>query len=55
MVTFIVASSAVIEFIVAFGLNKIVSCEGLKGGGLNYFEIYIYIYLNDYAEFDREI
>ena len=33
MIMFSVASSAV-----NFGLNTEVSCEGLLGGGLNYFE-----------------
>ena len=45
---FIVASSAVMVIIVAFGLNIF---EGLFGGDLNYF----YLYLNDYSEFDSKI
>ena len=40
MITFIVSSLAVIEFVVAFWFeHKKVSCEGLlgEGGGVNYF------------------
>ena len=42
------------QFIVAFGLNKKVSCEGLLGGG-GIQSILKHLYLNDYAEFYSKI
>ena len=57
MITFTVASLAVMV-IVAFALNKKVSCDGLlRGGGLkreDFESILKQLYLNDYAVFNSK-